>query len=174
MKRRRIIIEVAALAFALAGAPASAQPMTLDEVIGEARMQSVPALQARAAFVSDYWAWRSYQASRLPSLSLYGTLGSFDRSLRLLQDPQSGELLYTSNYNMENSIGLRARQNITFTGGTLQLYTDLTRIDQFRSGGTTWYAQPVTLSYSQPLFAYNRFKWDKLISPKQYENRIKD
>ena len=86
-----------------------------------------------------------------------------------MQDPKTGELLYTSNYNMENSIGLRARQNIPFTGGTLSLYTDLTRIDQFRSGGLTWYAQPVTLSYSQPLFAYNQFKWDKLISPKQYE-----
>ena len=143
--------------------------MTLEEVIGEARMQSVPALQAKAAFVSDYWAWRAYQASRLPSLSLYGTLGSFDRSLRLLQNYETGEMVYTSNYNMENSLGLRARQNITFTGGTLSLYTDLTRIDQFGSGGRTWYAQPVTLSYSQPLFAYNRFKWDKLISPKQYE-----
>ena len=165
--KKRILILSAGLLGLCAGA--AAQPMTLEEVIGEARTQSVQALQARAAFVSDYWAWRSYQASRLPSLSFYGTLGSFDRSLRLLQDPQSGELLYTSNYNMENSIGLRARQNITFTGGTLQLYTDLTRIDQFRFGGTTWYAQPVTLSYSQPLFAYNRFKWDKLISPKQYE-----
>lgn len=165
--KKRILILSAGLLGLCAGV--AAQPMTLEEVIGEARTQSVQALQARAAFVSDYWAWRSYQASRLPSLSLYGTVGSFDRSLRLLQDPQSGELLYTSNYNMENSIGLRARQNITFTGGTLQLYTDLTRIDQFRSGGTTWYAQPVTLSYSQPLFAYNRFKWDKLISPKQYE-----
>ncbi|MBQ9660421.1 MAG: TolC family protein [Bacteroidales bacterium] len=148
---------------------AAAQPMTLSEVIGAARTQSVPALQARAAFVSDYWAWRAYQASRLPSLSLYGTLGSFDRSLRLLQAPGTGEMIYTSNYNMENSLGLRVRQNIPFTGGTLSLYTDLTRIDQFASGGKTWYAQPVTLSYSQPLFAYNRFKWDKLISPKQYE-----
>ena len=165
--KKRILILSAGLLGLCAGA--AAQPMTLEEVIGEARTQSVQALQARAAFVSDYWAWRSYQASRLPSLSLYGTVGGFDRSLRLLQDPKSGDLLYTSNYNMENSLGLRARQNITFTGGTLQLYTDLTRIDQFRSGGTTWYAQPVTLSYSQPLFAYNRFKWDKLISPKQYE-----
>lgn len=153
----------------LACAGAQAQPMTLEQVIGTARTQSVPALQARAAFVSDYWAWRSYQASRLPSLSLYGTLGSFDRSLRLLQNYETGEMVYTSNYNMENSLGLRARQNITFTGGTLSLYTDLTRIDQFGSGGRTWYAQPVTLSYSQPLFAYNQFKWDKLISPKEYE-----
>ncbi len=165
--KKRILILSAGLLGLCAGA--AAQPMTLEEVIGEARTQSVQALQARAAFVSDYWAWRSYQASRLPSLSLYGTVGGFDRSLRLLQDPKSGDLLYTSNYNMENSLGLRARQNVTFTGGTLSLYTDLTRIDQFRSGGTTWYAQPVTLSYSQPLFAYNRFKWDKLISPKQYE-----
>ena len=165
--KKRILILSAGLLGLCAGA--AAQPMTLEEVIGEARTQSVQALQARAAFVSDYWAWRSYQASSLPSLSLYGTVGGFDRSLRLLQDPKSGDLLYTSNYNMENSLGLRARQNVTFTGGTLSLYTDLTRIDQFRSGGTTWYAQPVTLSYSQPLFAYNRFKWDKLISPKQYE-----
>ena len=171
MKRRLIIIKLAALVCALAGAgvQAQAQPMTLQEVIGEARMQSVPALQARAAFVSDYWAWRSYQASRLPSLSLYGTLGSFDRSLRLLQNYETGEMVYTSNYNMENSLGLRARQNIPFTGGTLSLYTDLTRIDQFGSGGKTWYAQPVTLSYSQPLFSYNQFKWNKLISPKEYE-----
>ena len=148
---------------------AGAQPMRLEEVISAARSGSVPALQARAAFVSDYWAWRAYQASRLPSLSLYGTLGSFDRSLRLLQNYETGEMVYTPNYNMENSLGLRARQNITFTGGTLNLYTDLTRIDQFGSGGRTWYAQPVTLSYSQPLFAYNQFKWDKLISPKEYE-----
>ena len=143
--------------------------MTLEEVIGVARAGSVPSLQAKAAFVSDYWAWRSYQASRLPSLSLYGTLGSFDRSLRLLQNYETGEMVYTSNYNMENSLGLRVRQNLPFTGGTLSLYTDLTRIDQFASGGKTWYAQPVTLSYSQPLFAYNQFKWDKLISPKEYE-----
>jgi outer membrane protein TolC len=143
--------------------------MRLDVAISEARAHSVPALQAKAAFVSDYWAWRSYQASRLPSLSLYGTLGSFDRSLRLLQNYETGEMVYTSNYNMENSLGLRMRQNLPFTGGTLSLYTDLTRIDQFASGGKTWYAQPVTLSYSQPLFAYNQFKWDKLISPKEYE-----
>ena len=146
-----------------------AQPMSLEEVIATAREQSVPALQAKAAFVSDYWAWRAYQASRLPSLSLYGTLGSFDRSLRLLQSYETGEMVYTSNYNMENSLGLRVRQNLPFTGGTLSLYTDLTRIDQFASGGKTWYAQPVTLSYSQPLFAYNQYKWDKLISPKEYE-----
>ena len=37
----------------------AAQPMTLGEVIGQARAGSVQALQARSSFVSDYWAWRS-------------------------------------------------------------------------------------------------------------------
>lgn len=154
----------------LALLPLHAQDMTLEDVISEARTRSVAALSAKSSFVSDYWAWRSYQASRLPSLHLYGELGSFDRSLRLLQNYETGEMLYTKNYNMQNSVGLQLRQNIPFTGGTLYLYSDLRRIDQFCSASeNTWYAQPVTISYSQPLFAYNQFKWDRLISPKEYE-----
>ncbi len=167
---KRIVLAIVAAGLVLAGfRTAQAQTMTLSDAIGVARSSSVQALQARAAFVSDYWAWRSYLASRLPAVYLYGTAGSFDRSLRLLQNYETGEMVYTSNYNMENSIGIRARQNITFTGGTLTVSNDLTRIDQFGVGGRTWYAQPITLSYAQPIFSFNRFKWDKRISPKEYE-----
>lgn len=149
---------------------ASAQDLSLSEVINCARTNSVQALKAKSAFVSEYWAWRSYIASRLPSLSIYGEVGGFDRSLRMLQDYQTGELNYVENYNMQNSIGLRLTQNIFPTGGTLQLYSNLSRIDQFGiAGNLTWYAQPITLSYAQPLFAYNGFKWSKKISPLEYE-----
>lgn len=149
---------------------AYSQEMSLSDVVSIARSQSVQALEAKSAFVSDYWAWRSYQASRLPTLSLYGDLGNFNRYLNLLQDPSTGQMVYATSYNMQNSLGLMARQNITATGGSLSLYSDLSRIDQFgTNAGKTWYAQPVTLSYSQPIFRYNQFKWDKLISPKEYE-----
>ncbi len=144
--------------------------MGLDAVIEAARNNSVSALSAKASFVSSYWAYRSYKASRLPSLNLYGNLASFDHSLRQLQNYETGELLYTSNYNMQNSLGLSISQNVTFTGGTVSLYSDLSRIDEFGSrSGNTWYAQPVTFTYTQPIFAYNRFKWEKKISPKEYE-----
>ena len=149
---------------------ASAQELTLDQVITLARKQSVSALAARSSFISSYWAYRSYKASLLPSLNLYGTVASFDRSLRLLQNYETGEMVYVKNYNMQNSLGLSVRQNISATGGTLSLYSDLSRIDQFGLGSIkTWYIQPVTLSYSQPIFAYNRLKWEKKISPKEYE-----
>lgn len=152
------------------GTALRAQEMTLDDVIDVARTRSVPALAAKSEFVSSYWAWRAYQASRLPSLYMYGTLGGFDRSLRLLQSAETGDLVYKPNYNMENSVGLQAVQNITATGGTLYLYSQLTRIDQFGDNArAAWYAQPLNLRYNQPLFAYNRFKWEKRISPKEYE-----
>ena len=144
--------------------------MTLGEVIEVARTGSVEALEAKSSFVSSYWSYRSYQASRLPSLNLYGTLGSFDRSLRQLQNYETGELLYTGTYNMQNSLGISVVQNLPFTGGTVSLYTDLSRTDEFGADrGKTWYAQPVTFEYRQPLLSYHRFRWEKKISPKKYE-----
>ena len=73
--------------------------MSLQEAIGTARSQSVAALEAKHSFVSTYWAYRSYQASRLPSLVLYGGLMNFDRSLTLLQSYEDGSFRYTDTYN---------------------------------------------------------------------------
>ena len=156
--------------------PAAAQEqMSLDEAIYTARMQSVEALQARQSFVSTYWAYRSYQASRLPSVYMVGRLMNYDRSITLLQNPEDGTLNYVSSNNLQNSLGLQINQNITFTGGTLQVESDLTRVDQFgNSRGWMWYSRPVTVTYYQPLFTYNQFKWDKKIEPKAYEKGKRD
>ena len=53
-------------------AGAWSQNMTLQQAISVARANSVQALEARQEFISVYWSWRAYQASRLPSLHLYG------------------------------------------------------------------------------------------------------
>lgn len=146
------------------------QTLNLSETIHTARNQSVEALEARQAFISTYWAYRSYQASRLPSFYMYGNLMNFDRSLTLLQNSEDGTLNYVSSNNLQNGVSLQINQNITFTGGTLSVASDLSRIDQFgMNKSLTWYSRPVTVSYYQPLFTYNQFKWDKKIEPKEYE-----
>ena len=170
MKRRNPLSLIAVAVLLVFPTLSEAQEMTLSEVLSEARSRSVLALKAKSTFVSDYWAWRSYLASRLPSLSIYGELGNFNRYLNLLQNPETGEMVYVTSYNLQNTIGLGLSQNITATGGTLKLYSDLNRIDEFGDrSGKLWAAQPITLSYSQPLFGYNQFKWAKRISPKEYE-----
>lgn len=144
--------------------------LTLDDAIYAAQNQSIAAMVAKYTFLSSYWSFRSFQASRLPSLNLSGEVLSFDRSLRLLQDYDTGELRYLDNYNLQNTLGLSIRQNIALTGGTLQLYSSLNRLDQFApKESKSYYSQPITLSYTQPLFAYNKFKWNKKIAPKEYE-----
>ena len=166
---KKIVIVLASLSVISQSLPAQ-RPMTLKEAIGTARIQSVAALQARHAFISTYWAYRSYLASRLPSLNLYGNLMNFDRSLTLLQSYEDGTFRYANSFNLQNSLGLSVVQNVTFTGGRLTVYSDLRRIDQYGTfKNLTWYSQPITVSYYQPLFAYNQFKWDKLIEPKEYE-----
>ncbi len=82
------------------------QRISLTEAIGIARSQSVEALEAKHEFVSTYWAYRSYQASRLPSLVLYGNLMDYDRSLTLLQSYEDGSFRYADTYNLQNSLGL--------------------------------------------------------------------
>lgn len=168
--RLAIIFLFAALAISQAQ-----QKLTLADVIHTARHQSVEALEARQAFISTYWAYRSYKASRLPSFYLYGDIMNFDRSLTLLQNPDDGALKYVSSNNLQNGVGVQINQNITFTGGTLSVLSDLSRIDQFGGNKSlTWYSRPVTISYYQPLFTYNQFKWDRKIEPKEYEKGKRD
>ena len=167
--RKSILTALAVLTVSFASLPAQNE-MNLAEAIHTARNQSVEALEARQAFISTYWAYRSYKASRLPSLTLYGDIMNFDRSLTLLQNPEDGALKYVSSNNLQNGVGLQMDQNITFTGGTLSVFSDLSRIDQFGGNKSlTWYSRPVTVSYYQPLFTYNQFKWDRKIEPKEYE-----
>lgn len=144
--------------------------LTLEDAIYKAQNQSIAAMVAKYTFLSSYWSFRSFQASRLPSLNLTGEVLSFDRSLRLLQDYNTGEMRYLDNYNLQNTLGLSIRQEVGLTGGTLRLYSSLNRLDQFApQDSKSYYSQPVTLSYTQPLFAYNRLRWNKKIAPKEYE-----
>ena len=150
--------------------PTTGIRLTLDEVISQAQSQSIAAMTAKYTFLSSYWSYRSYKASRLPSLNFSGNLLNFDRSMRLLQDYNTGEMRYLENYSLENTLGLSVKQNIAFTGGTLSLYSSLNRLDQFGNNRLkSYYSQPITLSYTQPLFSYNSFKWAKKIEPKEFE-----
>ncbi len=144
--------------------------LSMEAVIRLAQENSISAMTNRNIFAASYWQYRSFRAQYLPSLNLNGNVGNFNRSLQPLQDYQTGAIAYRSNYNMRNDLTLSIRQNIALTGGTLALSTSLSRLDQYAPQRlTTWYAQPVYLSYMQSLWGYNSLKWDKKIEPHNYE-----
>lgn len=61
---KRFLLTLLTLVLALTTLSAQNE-MSLDEAIHTARHQSVEALEARQAFISTYWAYRSYKASIL-------------------------------------------------------------------------------------------------------------
>ncbi|MBO7114181.1 MAG: TolC family protein [Bacteroidaceae bacterium] len=174
MKRpflRVLLLLPALLAHAVCGGQIiGPRTLTMQEVIQLAQENSISSMSNRNNFVASYWNYRSYKAQLLPSLSLSATLGDFRRSLDKLQDFSTGAVAYRTSYNMTNSATLNFSQNIPLTGGQVTLSTDIQRLDQYSpSRLTSYYAQPIYLSYAQSLWGYNQFKWEKKTQPKQYE-----
>lgn len=144
--------------------------LNMQQVVALAQENSISAMSNRNTFVSQYWSYRSYKAELLPSLILSANVAQFNRSLVALQDYNTGTISYRPNYNLSNDATLYLSQNIPWTGGTVSLSTNLSRLDQYSPARlTTYYAQPVYLSYMQSLWGFNRFKWNKQTEPKQYE-----
>ena len=144
--------------------------MSLEEVIETAHSQSPSAILARHNFIVNYWQFRTYKAQFLPSLNLQGSLGNYNRSLVSLQNAQTGEIGYLQNNTLSNSLGLSIDQNIPFTGGSVSVVTSLNRLDQFSpTDKITYNSQPVKITLSQPINAYNSLKWEKKIEPKRFE-----
>ncbi len=168
---RGVFLASCLMASGMCGAQVIApRTLNMQQVVELAQENSISAMSNRNSFAASYWSFRSYRAQLLPSLSLNAGLFNFNRSLVQLQDYNTGAISYRANYNMNNDVSLNFRQNIPWTGGTVSLSTSLQRLDQYSPARlTTYYAQPVYLTYTQSLWGFNQFKWSKETEPKQYE-----
>lgn len=142
--------------------------MTLNDVVQIARERSYAAQIARFNFLTSYWTYRSYKAELLPSMSLSGSLLNYDRSIVEARNSEDGKINYVENNSLSNYLTLSLDQRIVATGGTVSLQSYLYRLDQFDYDLTTYNTQPIRISYTQPLRAYNELKWEKRIEPKKY------
>ncbi|MFI3318771.1 MAG: TolC family protein [Rikenellaceae bacterium] len=170
---RRLCCISTMAASALAMAPASAQTekgaLSLNMAIEIAKDFSSQAKVAQFSLMGQYWNYRSYKANMLPSLNLETDIMNYDRSI--VEDRVGSDIVYVENNTLDNAIELSLDQNIALTGGTLSISTDVTRLDQFdnTTSPLTYKTNPLSLSYSQPLMAYNSLKWKKKTEPKKYE-----
>ena len=148
---------------------ASAQNLTLDKAIAIAQENSYDAMMAKYTFMANYWTYRSFKAQLLPSMNLNGGLLNFDHSLVAVRNYDDGQVKYVDNNSMNNNLTLSVDQQIVATGGTLSLQSYLYRLDQFDYKDVTYNSQPLRISYSQPLRAFNALKWEKKTAPIEYQ-----
>lgn len=143
--------------------------LTMDQTIVLAQERSISSMINENIYASAYWNYRYFKASRLPSLNLRTGIANVERSMVQVQNYETGEYTYRPVFTLSNDLSLYIQQRISATGGTLSIASSLRRFDQFAPDNLTWYSQPFTLQYTQPLFTYNSMKWAKKIDPSAYE-----
>lgn len=145
------------------------QILSLNDAIDIAQTQSYEAMVARMNLMSQYWSLRSYKAQLMPSINLSGGLMEFDRSMVETRNYDTGEIRYVENNTLSNSLMLSVNQNIAPLGSTISLQSYLYRLDQFSYDNTIYNSRPIRLTYTQPLFSFNRLKWLKKTEPLKYD-----
>ncbi|MBE9511306.1 MAG: TolC family protein [Bacteroidetes bacterium] len=151
------------------------EKLTLNEILELARSQSPDAIMAKHRFRANYWEFRTYVAKYRPSLTLSGTIPSYNRLFEKEFDFSTGQEQYVEKNTNSSSLNLSLSQNIGLTGGSIFMQSGLTRFDILGTDGSSQYiSTPVSIGFIQPISGYNSFKWEKKIEPLKYEEAKQD
>ncbi|MDR1882063.1 MAG: TolC family protein [Prevotella sp.] len=148
--------------------------LDLQQSIKIANDSSLQAFRAKNLYLSHYWEYRSFKAGRLPSLSFNTTPVQYRRDFTRRYDSNKNIDVYRSQQSFYTSGNLSISQNFDLTGGTFFIDSELGYMRNFGDNAYSQFSSvPVRIGYSQSLFGFNGFKWEKKIEPLKYEKAKK-
>ncbi len=171
--KKQILVILSALFPLIMPAQVVKKSYTLDEVIQLALERSPDAMMAKHRLRGSYWRYKSHKASTLPYISLDATLPSYDRSVKYnIRD--DGTYAFQDVNNITTGGDLSIRQYIGPTGTSIFLRSSLNRYAylQDTSWVSSYFSNPIQLQVVQPIFKFNKFKWDRKIEPLHYNEAI--
>ena len=143
--------------------------LTLEETIKLAQSGAPDVLISQTLLSNNYWIFRSFEADYKPQLFFDATLPSLNRTINPITLPDGGIEFIPQSF-LQNRASVSLNQRISKIGGTVFASTGLERIDFFGTNSSTSYlSNPITVGFSQPIFGFNRFKWDKKIAPLEFD-----
>ncbi|MFV0267225.1 MAG: TolC family protein, partial [Draconibacterium sp.] len=111
---------------------------------------------------SDYWEYKRYKLSQLPSFSFNVNPFSANRSITERYDFENNIDVLIESGSISSSGGMSISQKIPLTGGSISVGSNISRIQNFGDNEYTSYGvTPIRVSLSQPLSAHNPYKWDR-------------
>ena len=162
----------------LGQAPAQVQILqtySLQQAIEIAQKHSPDFKRAENDRQISFWKFKEYRANKLPQLMLRGELPDLSRTIISVTQNGGGEAFQDRNI-ASSGLELTFTQNITATGGTVFISSQINRLDVglFRPDPSVSYlTNPFLIGFRQPIFAFNPMKWDKKIEPLKYEESKK-
>jgi outer membrane protein TolC len=153
-----------------------AQTLKLDlfQCIELASDSSLQAFRSKNMYLSGYWAYRAYKASYLPAVSFRTSPLQYNRNITKRYDYSENVEVYREQQSVSSSGGISISQNLPFTGGTFSIDSDLSYFKNLGSSSVSQYSStPFRIGYSQTLFGFNDFKWERKIEPLKFEQAKK-
>jgi hypothetical protein len=149
--------------------------ITLDDCIDIAHGKSPRSDIARKNFAQRYFGYEAFSAGYLPQMTLSAALPGLYRGVtEIQQDDGTSKFLEAATLN--SSVALGIEQKLPFSGGTLGVASELTRIDNLKretinANGEIeisphnfyWNSTPIRMFYRQPIFRFNSMKWERKI-----------
>jgi outer membrane protein TolC len=148
--------------------------LTLERSIEIATDSSLQAFRAKNLYLSGYWQYRSFKAERLPSVTLNATPLRYNRHITQRYDSELNQDVYRSQQSFYSYGNLSVQQNFDLTGGTFFIDTELGYLKNIEGNTSQFSSVPFRIGYSQSLFGFNSFKWEKKIEPLRYEKAKRD
>ena len=129
----------------------TANAVPLNEILNVHILNTVKVRTARLDYVNSRMAYENYRKGFLPSVRFGISPLSFNRSLRLLQNPLSGDYSYVNDYSNTSSADVTVTQRIGVLGGTLTASSGLGYLREFSYNRNSFSTSPLFIGYSQPL-----------------------
>ncbi len=161
---------LAIISILISGLLYAQKPITLNQVLEAAQQQSLDAFRAKNMYLADYWAFQSYKSRQLPHLDWQINPATYNRRMTMRYDYENDIEVYREQQTMSSHSGLSLTQNVFATGGSVYFESDINRLQNYNDGNSiSWSSTPIRVGFNQPLFAFNRFKWEKKISPLKFD-----
>jgi len=132
--------------------------LTLDEAIYLARMSRSHQIIQIDSLINEY-NHELFRINRLPRLSMSGSI-PMNNSISIVTQPDGSDR-FVNRFNSTANVGLSLSQLLPFTGQSISISSNLSRLDNFEPSRTTSYGfSALSISYSQPISRYNEFRWN--------------
>lgn len=170
MKPILILLFWAILEALAAQGEASAQPLRLQQLQELARQRALSVMSAQTAWEVALLNEDQFRAGLLPRLDLTANLPNYFKSYSETIQPD-GTIAFRPITTNNSFAQLQLSQPIVSTGGMLFVRSNLQRFDDFESGFNNYNGIPIRVGLLQPIWGFNRWKWQKRLLPARSEER---
>jgi len=154
--------------------PGRAQPikLTLHQTVERAQKTSFDIFKAKYEYLLEELDYTDFKMQLLPQFSLQLTPASYSRSITEVYNSELMMYEPVEIQKVSSYYKLGMSQPIGFSGGSLSVYSSLTRSQQFSesySNYTDFTSIPLNISYYQDFSQLNAYKWNARIEPLEFK-----